>query len=232
MLVLRFIITGCGRSGTNYVANRLVDAGVKCGHESVFSVKGPLQNSEGYQGDSSWFAAPFLGMIAGARVLHIVREPRSVIESFHRIGLCADSRFRHFSGGRSFFSTLGHFTLNVKRIRSRLDYVNAHRNLLAEHTSCWSADNEFHRLCEYWYQWNKLIEDNVERINLPYLRLRLDEVDECWRDIADFLQIERPVVPGRATNLKTGYRSLERFQQELPEKVIDMAKRYGFKNVG
>lgn len=226
---MRFLVTGCGRSGTNYVADRLCQSGVKCGHESVYSVEGPLGvRADEYQGDSSWFAAPFLNDANGIKVFHIVREPRSVIESFHRIGLCADSKLRHFSGGKGLFSTILRFNFNLKKSRRRLNYVNAHRKLLADHTTCWDNSDEFYRLCEYWVQWNTMIETNAALANLPYLRLRLDQVDDSWPAIEDFLELSCRVTPGRATNKKMGYRPVDRFQKSLPEKVVELARIYGF----
>ncbi|WP_162622654.1 hypothetical protein [Salinisphaera orenii] len=225
---MNFLVTGCGRSGTNYVADRLKSSGVNCGHERVFSVTGPLDNADDFEGDASWFAAPFISArYSRLKVLHIVREPREVVDSFHRIGLCSDRRFRHFSGGKNVASTIFRFNLNFPKIRDRLDYVNAHRQLLAEYTTCWEVPDEFNRLCEYWYQWNKLIENNVKQSYCSYLRVRLDEIDDCWVEIENFLETDKKVIAGHPTNKKTRYKAMRKFSQTLPDKVVNLAKKYG-----
>lgn len=226
---MRFVITGCGRSGTNYIANRLLASGVNCGHEQVFSVTGPLDNFDQFDGDSSWFAAPFIDSVSPRlTVLHIVRDPRSVIESFHRIGLFRYSRWRHFSRGADVLSTILKFNFRVPKIRKRLHKINAHRKLLADHTTCWQEPDEFRRLCEYWYQWNRLVEQRAHRAGLPYLRIRLEEVDDHWPDIANFLELDREITPGAPTHEKKVYRPIEKFEQELPDKVAELAKTYGY----
>ena len=110
MTKLQYIVTGTGRSGTVYLANLLTKCGLPCGHESVFTPWGldealarldgrsPIQvsaislascgdwfaDASNLVADSSYMAAPFLGhaVLQDVQVLHIVRHPMDVINSF------------------------------------------------------------------------------------------------------------------------------------------------------
>jgi hypothetical protein len=74
-----FLITGCGRSGTGYMAYLLKRNNIKCGHEihsnRLRSI--PLKHSE-----SSWLATPFLGLYKDDLIVRIYRHPLKVIKSF------------------------------------------------------------------------------------------------------------------------------------------------------
>jgi len=226
---MKFIITGCGRSGTNYVAERLNAAGIKCGHESVFKVNEIKENSKNYDGDSSWFSAPFLGKeYSSAKILHIVRDPKKVIESFHRIGMCNTSTLRHIFFGQSFLINAKRYNFNFVKLYNRYRYVMAHRNLLQTYTTCWEKETEFERLCEYWYQWNKAIEERVDKYNLPYMICRLEDVDSRWSEIVEFLGFDVEVKPGSAVNKKNNYPSLPPFEGKLSEKITDLAQKYNY----
>jgi hypothetical protein len=81
----RFIITGMGHSGTNWVAKNLRDCGVKCTHEAVYRME--LQTGEwgDQQGEASWPAAMTLDMKQDpevAVVLHQTRNPLKVSRTF------------------------------------------------------------------------------------------------------------------------------------------------------
>src|SRR5438874_64358 len=110
MQKLLYVVTGTGRSGTVYLANLLTRSGIPCGHESIFTPGGldeALARVEGRSpihvsaisveacgpwlpdalslvADSSYMAAPFLdhAVLAYAHVLHVVRHPMDVINSF------------------------------------------------------------------------------------------------------------------------------------------------------
>lgn len=224
----KFLITGCGRSGTNYVADRLGAAGILCGHENVFTVNGPV-DSGAYVGDSSWFAAPYLDRIdRGIRVVHVVRDPRLVVNSFHRIGLCADSLFRHFAMGRTPMQCLIKYNINLPRALRRYNYVRAHRRMLADNSTCMEAPSEFKRLCEYWYQWNKLVESQAKEFSLPYLRVRLEDIDSRWDLIAEHIGVAEKITGGKAVNKKLRYGALAAIEEELPAHVKSLAVEYGY----
>jgi hypothetical protein len=75
-----FVITGCGRSGTKYVAHVLRACGVDAGHEDWFYPGGPRRS--GLDGDVSWLAVPALEARAwaGPTVL-VTRHPVACVRS-------------------------------------------------------------------------------------------------------------------------------------------------------
>lgn len=147
---MRFVVTGCGRSGTGYTANLLTSLGLACGHESVFRPRdprqGPVKWPASLAGDSSWLAAPFLTSLPeGTVVLHQVREPVSLIRSFLRIGF-----FEKPSG--------------------YLQFAEAQLPELAH-------GDPTERCMKYWLYWNRLAERAAELDRLRYFRIRVEDID-------------------------------------------------------
>lgn len=228
-----FLITGCGRSGTKYVAERLNSSGISCGHEKIFTVYGPSQvDFDKYDGDSSWFAAPFLEILpTKLPVLHIVRNPVKVVKSFYRIGLCSKYIVRQFCKGRNLLSIALRYNIKKKKILKRYHYVMAHRRLLGNYTSCMTKSNEIDRLWDYWYQWNKMIEEKATRCELTYLRVTLETIDQLWPNISEFLKIGTPLTPGVPVNTKPRYRRKITSLTPPPKQVIDLAYNYGYRHI-
>lgn len=87
--IMRFVVTGCARSGTKYTAHLLTRAGIACGHEDVFNrwdeqygLPSGWRN-DAFDGDASFIAAPFTEQLAAddLTVVHQVRPPLDVIRS-------------------------------------------------------------------------------------------------------------------------------------------------------
>lgn len=97
---LRFVVTGCARSGTKYTSHLLTHSGILTGHEDVFNRWAPggglaedwRDGSDAYDGDSSFIAAPHAAELAeaGLTVVHLVRAPLSVIASICTMAWLAD----------------------------------------------------------------------------------------------------------------------------------------------
>ncbi|MHC4544183.1 MAG: glycosyltransferase family 2 protein [Planctomycetota bacterium] len=94
MRKLKLVLTGTGRCATGFYARFLTSAGIVCGHERFFSVGGLEAALEtlgkhwtGTIAESSWLAAPFLDSepLEDALVIHLVRHPKLVIESWLRV---------------------------------------------------------------------------------------------------------------------------------------------------
>lgn len=84
---LKLIITGCGHSGTRYIAAVLEAAGFNVGHEQVTRPGGVYPPSKYPQGliEVSWTAAGYLDKFPGAEVWQITRNPLDVANTFfHR----------------------------------------------------------------------------------------------------------------------------------------------------
>ena len=75
----KYIITGCGRSGTGFLSKLFNDNGIKCGHESYYTV-----NNRGqlYEAESSWLATPHINEFKDKKIIRLIRNPVSVIKSF------------------------------------------------------------------------------------------------------------------------------------------------------
>ena len=81
----RFVVTGCGRSGTRFVAELLTASGVRCGHEAAHSHAARGRWPAGLVADSSWMAACMLDVVTVPVVL-LVRHPLAVVRSWVEIG--------------------------------------------------------------------------------------------------------------------------------------------------
>lgn len=79
----KFVITGIGRSGTNYSSKLFTAAGVETTWETAFKVNKRDLKAQG--GDSSWLAAPFLSKLPeGTVILHQTRDPLKWLQSWLR----------------------------------------------------------------------------------------------------------------------------------------------------
>lgn len=82
--MLRYVVTGCGHSGTGYMARLLQSAGLNCGHEVIFRANYiDVHAARRLDAASSWAAVPFLGhpVCAEAQIILAVRHPLAVIRS-------------------------------------------------------------------------------------------------------------------------------------------------------
>jgi hypothetical protein len=91
----RFVITGCPRSGTRYMATLLAALGVRLGHEKVFGIREGLGMRDvrwkKWEGDVSWLAVPFLPL-EDTVVLQQVRHPLEFVRSVVGFGFLSDER--------------------------------------------------------------------------------------------------------------------------------------------
>ena len=107
---LELVVVGTGRCGTKFVAKFLTSAGLPCAHEAFFSWRG-LRGLERriaqhkFVAESSWLAVPFLNcdLLKDAVIVHLVRHPKPVMESWlrdppERIRRYDDFRLRHLAG--------------------------------------------------------------------------------------------------------------------------------------
>jgi hypothetical protein len=222
------IVTGCGRSGTNYVSEVLNAAELRCGHEKAFTVLGP-QSSPELDAESSWYAAPFLDRVdERTKVLHLVRNPSWVVHSCFRMGLCAIDPWHHFTFGQPTFMLALRFNFRWYRYRDRWQSVMAHRHLLWKHTTCMKEPEEVDRLWGYWWQWNALVERTAAKGRHPYLRVRLEDLDASLPHIRDFLELPEELEPRPPANQKGGYRMRPIEWTPMPEEVRSLARRYGY----
>lgn len=169
-----FVVTGTGRCGTGWAASALTALGHPCGHESYFDFHreparqaiarfpskagaqaGPLE------GDSSLAAAAYLDRLAaGTPVLHLVRDPLAVFNSF--IG----SHF--FAGACPCHPTRPGHHLRGKYARWMLEEVPDLADF-ADH-------DEWGRTVRWITAWNLRTLERATELRLPYQRHRLEDL--------------------------------------------------------
>ena len=97
---LKYLVTGVPRSGTGYMYKLLESAGIKTGHEKIFTVKGyDSTNLKNKEADSSWLAVPFLNesILSNTKVIHVIRNPYDVVSSILHIGLFNPKQARDYT---------------------------------------------------------------------------------------------------------------------------------------
>jgi hypothetical protein len=230
MKQLQYVVTGTGRSGTVYLANLLTSCGLPCGHESVFTPWGidearvrldgrvPIQASaislaacgDWFDGrdvvaDSSYMAAPFLDhpILSAACVLHIVRHPMDVINSFV-VGL---NYFQQWMPPDAW-----HWFMYTHVPELRLDHHPLDRAAL------------------YYVRWNRMIEERSA--GKPYFFCQLEAVtgklfDFLGRRCEDESLLTARKVNGRMEG-KPEYTFADIPSACIRRELGDLAERYGY----
>lgn len=148
----KFLVCGCARSGTGYIATLLSALGCRCGHEAVFNPENITAGDEliwpdELPGESSWLAASFIPSLpVELPVLHQVREPIAFIRSM--VGI-------------RFFEVPSAYRVFAELICPEL-----------------TGGTPVERSMLYWITWNRFVAQEGPRGERPYMRYRLEEVDE------------------------------------------------------
>ncbi|WP_299595095.1 hypothetical protein [uncultured Microbulbifer sp.] len=223
----RFVITGCGRSGTTYTARLLSQLGCVCTHEQVFTgskpspIAGLLARSGLRQpqwkasavGEAAWEAAPWLPHLADStQVFHQVRHPLEFIRSRQKKGW-VHGRFRS--------RHLPHIPKMNKAEFAALPL---------EQQAAW--------LARFWIDWNALVEScsegktylqyRIEDFDLPLLLHILESVEFSYRE--DQVQETFNSLP-RNVNTRGQKRediTLDLLPDTLREELTLAANRYGY----
>jgi hypothetical protein len=177
---MRFVVTGCSRSGTKYMATLLRRLGVRCKHERVFNISRLVHNEEAVstlqhygemEGDSSFLAAPYLSTFPpGTVVLHQVRHPVAVIRSHMGIHFFSDPY------EPSEFLAFNHPDI--------LTFIARHA------PAVFRDENEVATCMRYWVAWNSMIQQVEAGSEIAYLRYRIEDMDESLlRRILDLIRV-------------------------------------------
>jgi len=244
-----FVVTGSGRSGTEFISLALSAAGVRCGHEAVFGPRTTGVPPFGpWTGDASWLAAPFLADLpAGTAVLHQVRDPFSVISSWYGLRFLADDGPYSSRTASGLLRLLAHeASTRWARSRGRRVFVaRDYERFVARHLpAAVEPASRLDRCMRYWVGWNEMVERAADRSEIDYLRFKLEEVDARWPEILGFIGVDavegarppdlrRSSAGGRASqpNARPHHEVLRREQLvESPEyeRVCELAIRYGY----
>lgn len=184
-LRLKYVVVGCPRSGTGYLSRLLEEAGVKCGHEDVFSIfsfdclfYGLAKPA--YEADSSFLAAPYLGIYknTNTKIIHITRHPLKVISSLMNLDFFSQERD----------ATYKHHQLFVMHIYTNLPNLQSYKHQIDK--------------CAYFYlEWNNLIEQN--KTSLDITRFKLEDIAESPNNFLG--QIDDELVITKSTDLKEAF---------------------------
>jgi hypothetical protein len=180
-----FVVTGCARSGTAYLAAVFSRLGLSCGHEVVFGPR--TRRFEGFgeqHGDSSWLAAPFLPELPeDTLIMHRVRHPLRVVRSLLGVRFFADRGPAFLAGDdlytrvkwqvRHQLTRLGHVEPSSKGPRPHLVY----RRFLHHYApQVWAEASPSDRALRYWCDWNQMILRHAGRSG--YRRHHVESIDD------------------------------------------------------
>lgn len=177
MMSKRFVITGCSRSGTTYIADLLTNLGATCSHEEYFSAvrrRGPIfyriKSAPRWfrfrsvalppapWGESAWNAAPYVRYFPNDTVVfHQIREPLGFIRSRLRKGL---TRVRLYNR----YCPFCRYLPNRRAFESL------------------SREDQAAYLANFWIDWNEMVERSAKSRGLTYHRYLLRDLD------SDFVQ--------------------------------------------
>lgn len=223
----RFLITGCGRSGTTFSAELFTRLGCPCAHEEYFGARRPRWIVEKLAdlgvitlawkmppyGEAAWQAAALLPLLPRDLVVfHQVRHPLDYIRSRHKKG---------WVHGHTRHRRLPHFP-KIRREAFRALPLVEQVDLIAR----------------FWIDWNELVETRVgER---SYLRYRVEDmnVDLVARmlNMIDF-PLERQLVESTLVDLPTDVNTRGSKRQDITWDLISapirkrlemLATRYGY----
>jgi len=186
-----FVVTGCARSGTTYMASVLSGLGLRVGHEVIFGPRSSgFDGWQGQHGDSSWLAAPFLDQIDDALVFHQIRHPLKVVRSLVGVRFFADRGPAFLHGDDAYtrakwavrerLMAAGHVERSDKGPRPHKLY----RQYLATYApGLWEPASEAERALLYWLTWTRKVVATARPDS--YTAHRVELLDE--RVVADML---------------------------------------------
>lgn len=133
--MLKYLIVGTPRSGTGFMSQAFTAAGLPCGHEKAFALRGLGRASEA---ESSWLSVPFLKQVKelkpDVKIIHVIRNPMSTYRSLVRLGFYRktvkrsrnDNRYQDFmSHFIPFEDGLANFIIEWNKIASEnADYTH------------------------------------------------------------------------------------------------------------
>lgn len=211
------------------MANYLTSAGIPCSHEAIFTFEGrehalkvlsgeekPV-NSKISKGDnlseyevdivaeSSYMAAPFLKEFSGPKVVHVVRNPKSVVSSFLEFNFFTQSHPVEFSHNP--------------------DHVKYERFIYSHLPSLTLEMPQLDRTCLYWVEWNELISSSGRAGCIH-------RIEDDPADLRDFLGSEGNYHNNRCNSVRKQPRirwsSSDIEDETIRKRFLDLAGLYGY----
>lgn len=226
MIKLKYIATGTGRCGTLFVANFLTSAGIPCSHEAIFTPKGldfaklvieEKENSSNSKiskksiltefsptvsAESSYMSAPFLSNF-DSQIIHLVRNPMDVINSFLGFNYFSDSCPSDDKDGI--------------KIKTYEEFIYSHVPELKKEMS------QIDRACLYWICWNELIENSMK---VDYVHKIEDNTD----DLSNFLNCKgtHSKIESAFWGKKPNFKFSDIENKNIKKRLFDLSKKYGY----
>lgn len=232
---IKYIVTGTGRCGTMFMSKFLTSAGINCGHELIFTndgISAARQNIKSYnnfEADSSYMAAPYLqsDLLSNSRIIHIVREPMMVINSFV-VSYCyfLSHTFDYDGPVDNFHKWTYEYAPGADPEFKFMKFMYSHvRSLYKKNIT------PLERAAIYYVAWNKMIEKScVGR------RFLFHPIESDVSKITDFIDVENlNLYNNKETNKSTynnviyGFRDIK--SSPIKNDIIEMSRRYGYYNI-
>lgn len=192
-LKLKFLLTGTGRCGTNYMARFMTDLGMNCGHEAIFDHQGidtalkrldgrsKIQTSHCSIHDiaknkpiESWFSAE-----------NIVAECSYMATPYLSHPCLSECKVIHVI--RNPLLTLGSFAIDVKFFDPQDIHQVPWRNFVLSHMpEILNEKSIIEKTCRYLINWNR----KIEQCKLPMIKIRME--DYPFANLYNFLGIKQP----------------------------------------
>lgn len=221
---LNYIVTGCGRSGTVFLARLLTSIGIPCGHESIFDYNGLDAAKRRLSGEEQ----------ASLSFVSIYDKPNNKIIDPHvnPALIEADSSYLSapYLNDELFSNTkIIHVVRNpIKVVNSFTNYMHYFANpshpeftghlyegFIHYHVpDLYQNLTQYERACLYWVKWNQMIEENSK--GKEYLLWRVE--DEI-KPLLDFVY-KSDVDPNTIYNDKTA----NTFVKNGPQFCLDSMK--------
>jgi len=226
---LKYIVTGTGRCGTMFMSKFLTSANINCGHELIFNNDGlekARTNIEIYndlEADASYMAAPYLStdLLCNSKIIHIVREPMEVINSFI-VAFC------YFLSHRPSCKQIeGEWTYEYppgadpefKFMKFMYSHIPAlHHEVLTP----------VERAALYYVEWNKMIEEKCKGRDFLFYPIENDISKVC-----DFIGVKKSLELYCDKNTNKAEYDKRYVLQSVPsgyirDELINIGKRYGY----
>lgn len=224
---MNFVVTGCGRSGTTFLAKLLSNLNVPCGHEQVFTPRTRMTPRE-FSSDASWMAVPFLESLApDCPVVHLTRAPSLVAASFVRIGFFSPDHDRYWRPA-----------VRWNPLRQKPEGREYIAFLRRHSPQTFYELRALDRALYHWWDWNsRILAQSHAR---PYVHLRISDVApaaiarvlEVLDEPRSGDQIRRALrslpTDVNTRGLSTGGALIAASDISLPSDVAELASRFGY----
>ena len=201
----RLVVTGTGRSGTQYMSAILTESGIPCGHEQIFRPEGP-RGWAWYRADASFMAVPYLPIFDGP-VFHVVRDPLTTINSMVGLGWFDDA-------------------VNIHELFRPFQRLYC--------PSAWEDDEPLDRTIAFYIDWNRKIEPfPTARFRLEHIgEEELGVMVEAGDGRPDWIPEVLEKVPRNLnTHMRADLSWDDLLSRRRGEELADLAGEYGYSEV-